>query len=217
LAALIDDWGMGSTTVGTLLTELGVGNGITVDGLMTGLNLGQLEGFLPLVGLTPTTPVWSALATLTGSSITSTTTLDNLLGSGGLLASIGAMTLGKLLGFSDVTTISGVLNGLTFNLAGTPTALGDFTIAELLGQVQLTPDESLAQMLGSLPLGTGGAANLGTTTLAGFLSVLDAGNPVTDTTTITEFLDNAGLGTQSIDSLLNLAGVDISNWFIPAA
>lgn len=219
VAALIDNWGMGSNTVGTLLTELGVDNGVTVDGLMTGLGLGQLEGFLPLMGLTTTTPAWSALATLTGSTITSNTTLDTLLGSGGLFGTIGSMTLGQLLGFTDTTTISDVLNGLTFDLGGTSTALGDFTITDLLGQVTWHPGDSLAAILGSLPLGAGGATDLGTTTLAEFLTVIDGGIQVTDTTTITEFLEsipNANLGTTPIDTLLGLDSVDISNWFIPA-
>lgn len=235
LATLVDDLGAGSMTVGTILTDLGVGNGVTLDNLMTGLaltsttNAGQLEGFLPLLGLTPTQSVWSALAELSGSHITSATTVSSLLDPGtpshtgeGLLGFIGGMTLGKALGFNVSTTVSSVLEGLKFDTpSGTLTTLGDFTLTQLLGQIQITPGESLSAVLSSLPLGTGDtpsgsvSTTLGTTTLASFLGVLDKGHTVDESTTITQFLDNAGMGSQSIDTLLDVQNVDISNWFIP--
>lgn len=222
LATLIDDWGAGSWTVQQLLGMILPQNTTTMGDLFIALGIGGLRGFLPLLGSSNTQTV-DAFLNLLGLNPT-TVTLHDLLNDptgtptsswDGMFSTIGGMTLGQLMGFNDTTTLSAVLNGMLFNLGGTPTPLGDFTLTELLGQLQITPNESLAEVLGSLPLGTGGASDLGTTTLADFLGVFAGGMPIDETTTITAFLTGAGLDTQSIDELLGVGDADISNWFIP--
>lgn len=220
VAGLVDALGMGTKTVGDLLGQVGFGSTSTMGDLFTQLGIPGLQGFLPMLGASNTTVVGDFLTTL--GLDPSTTTLDDLLnpavaGGGawdGLLSSVGGMTLGTLMGFDATTTLGGVINGLHFDLNGTDTALGDFTFTELLGQIQLNPTDSLATVLGNLPLGLNGAT-LGDTSLAGLLGVMDGGT-VDDTTTLTAFLTGAQMDQLTLDDWIGLgSAVDISNWFTP--
>lgn len=206
---LVDAMGMGSQTLSGLLSQAGVGS--SMGDLFTALGIPGLQGFLPLLGLTTTDPVTDLL-----NGIGMGGSLDTLLGTGGMLSSIGGMTLGTLLGFDSNTELGTVLGGLQFEDPANPGSyipLSQFTFTQLLGEIQLNPNDNLATVLGNLPLGLGGA-DLGATSLAGFLGVIDGGTVDTNTT-VTAFLTGAQMATLDIDHWLGLDGVDISNWYTP--
>lgn len=205
-----------ATTISSLVTALGMGDKTIIDlggsllsgnmgDMFTNLGIPGLQGFLPLLGMSTTDPVTGLFTTLGMDG-----TLSTLLGTGGMLSSIGDMTLGKLLGIQDgAMTLGSVLGDMDFD----GTKLGDMTMTALLGEVQLDPTESLSAMLGGLEMGLGGATTLGTSSLADFLGLMAGGDTITNATTLTGFLGGAGLDQLTLDDWMGLGTVDISNWF----
>lgn len=215
--------GMDQTPIVTLVGQLLPGGVTTMGGLFEQLGIAGLQGFLPIMGSSTTQSIADFLAMI---GFGPTITLGGLLGSGGMLEAVGDMSLGQLLGFDDTTTLGGVLTGMVSNIANPdynpadplgPTnmpflSLGELSVTQLLGEVQLNPTDSLSEVLSQLPLGLNDAP-LGDTTLAEFLGLMAPGTTIDSTTTITGFLDGAGMGTLTLDDWLGLGGVDISNWF----
>jgi hypothetical protein len=201
---LVDKVGMGTMTLPELLGMLGIQSGATMDNLFTGLGIGGLEGFLPLMGLAPGTDLVVGIDKLTGGALGATTTLDGLMGSGGLLSTVGTMTLGQLLGVSSTDTLATIVGNVHWTDPGNAsiTNLGQVSLADILGWLTLDPSKSIAWNLDQLPMGLGGATTLGASSLASFLQLLEV-NPtgtaadgvthdalVNGTTTVQDFLDS---------------------------
>lgn len=214
LADLIHSIGLGTTTVGELLQDLGISSGATMDDLLDAVGLIRLDGLLPLMGLTATTDALVGIAKLTGSAITGTTTLDSLFGTGGLLNSIGGLSLAQMLGISNGETLVEAINGLKW---GTGT-LGDQTLADVLGWLNLDPSQSLAENLSGLPISLDGSADLGTASLGSFLTSLmnpadvtgTADPVVTTSTTLADYLDSLFGAGMTLDDFLGLG--DVTPW-----
>lgn len=223
IAALVDLLGMGDAPITGLVAQLLPGSVTTMGGLFGQLGIAGLQGFLPILGSSHDQSINDFLAML---GFGPTVTVGDLLGTGGMLASVGDMTLGQLLGFDTTTTFGGVLTGMSSNIANpdfVPTdpigpgnlpflTLGDLSVTQLLGEVHLNPNDSLADVLGQLPLGLNDQP-LGDTSLADFLGQMVDNGPVTNASTISDFLTGAGMGSLTLDDWIGLGGVDISNWF----
>ncbi len=212
LAGLVDRLGVGGETLSQLIGQLGIASSaMTMDNLMTGLGVGGLEGFLPLVGLQPTTTLDVALSAM---GIETSLTLGEFLGRGGFASFIGSMTLGKVLGFTDTTTLQNVVDGLDYTVGGTTGKLGDATLEQLLNQLQISPGQPLDQLLSSLQIGADPTDTLGNQTVAQaldwFLGANQTAVPppgVVDSTQIGDYLIGIGLGTLTLDQLLGLAPI----------
>lgn len=214
LAQLVDKIGMGGKTISDLMTMVGMPGTTSVDTLMGNLGLGNLTGLLGVMGVTSSTDL-AGLVSLLGSHAGSLT-LDQLMNAApttgavtgdGTLSTIGDMTLGKLLGFTSTTTLTSILNGMHFTSTAT---MGNTTLEQIIGLVHITPSMSLATLLGDLPLGVGSHANLGADTLAEFLHTMTitsadpTGATIDATTTVNALLTDMGLGALSLDAMIGL-------------
>lgn len=224
LASFLDQSGIGGATVGQIFDGLGYGQGKTMDDLLAGLGWGgnwqRLEGFFPMLGLQPTTGALDGIAKLTGNTITATTSLNDLFGTGGLLEKIGDIHVNTLVGLPDNETLLNLLTGLRWGDATSTETWGDLTLAQILGWLTFDPSKSLAWNLGNLPISLDGSTDLGTASLGSFLTALMPADLITGTavggvdtdTTLGDYLDSLFGSSMTLDGFLGLDGVDISEW-----
>lgn len=205
---LVDKLGLGSETLSEVLGHVGVPPSDTLGNMFSSLGLAGLQGFFPLFGLQHTNSVTDALDSM-GLSIDRT--LDQFLSNGGLGDFIGNLTVGKVLGFTDQTTLQDVVDSLNYHVGSSTIALGDVSLDQLLNQLHLNPDASLDQVLAGLPLNPEGTELLGDQTVAQALDwLLNAGQTavpppgVVDGTQIGDYLIGIGMGTLTLDQWLGL-------------
>jgi hypothetical protein len=202
---------LGSITMGQLLGDLGLTNGLntTVTGLLDTLQLGSLQPISDLLtplGLTGTSNLDDVLANIDiGGSPIGNITVDSLHAD---FTPSGDATL------SDATTLSAVLTDFP--------SLGSLQLPEipLLGGLLGTPDLSQlvtdlgygSDTLGSLLSFTSttdltnllDAGGLGSTTINGLLSDLGTvdGVTLTSTSTLDDLADFLGIGSQTLGELI---------------
>lgn len=189
LSELVAAFPQANLTLGTLLGDLGLTNGLntTLPQLLDALNVGSLE---PINALLATVPVATGDSPLTGASTIGNLLADATVSFGGHTTTIGDITVDDLLAtiavpsgdspLSDATTLSQLLTDFP--------ALGDITLPPihlLGGTIDVTGD--LSNLVSDLGLGGDTLGQLG-----GF----------TSTTDISDLATSLGIADTSVNSLL---------------
>jgi hypothetical protein len=189
LSQLVEAFPQANLTLGTLLGDLGLTNGLntTLPQLLDALNVGSLE---PINALLATVPVATGDSPLTGASTIGNLLADATVSFGGQTTTIGDITVDDLLAtiavpsgdspLSDATTLSQLLTDFP--------ALGDITLPPihlLGGTIDVTGD--LSNLVSDLGLGGDTLGQLG-----GF----------TSTTDISDLATSLGIADTSVNSLL---------------